>query len=565
MKTMKCLGLVVLLGVSVSGRAWSATVEKPVVMKDALMTVVASDIHGLVDGAASISSSVSPSMNASMLKVMLGTALGDPGLEGIAPGKGLAVVALDPTNIFAVVEIGEAKASAYQETLEIQGMASEYAGGMLVIAPDESLVAKGQAVAADVKAQLLSKRSPTLRIAMQPAALLSTYKEDVDGFMELLPTLMGMSLEQEPPAEGIDPLGALKILEAEMRVIVSMASQCDAMEIVIAPKNGGLQISKTLSATPGSKLAKVLQAPSTRANPKVQAGLLGDSAIAVDGTMDNVDAIADFVESEILALSKDMEIDAAAIKTISDTMKKWIDVYGGGFSEAIDFGGESFMNIGYVMEVKDAAKAMQLFGSMEKDMAPLLDLYKSMGVPMNFEFKSNVREYKGVMISQMKVGVEMPEMAEADAQMLEMMNLNLGNMAYDVAIVDGLMVYSMGGTGVETMIDRIKDAGFRPAPLKARSVFPANAVFYCDIDVAKYIEGIASIMPLPDDSSNPLPGIIAMMQGAEPITAAGFLENGMAMGSVNIPGSLISKICAVEIMAQMEPEATASAATMQIQ
>jgi hypothetical protein len=111
--------------------------------------------------------------------------------------------------------------------------------------------------------------------------------------------------------------------------------------------------------------------------------------------------------------------------------------------------------------VKDEASALSLLKGMEQDMAPFLDLYKSFGMPMSVKFLENVREHNGVKIHQFKVDVSTsPEqMAAAGA-------MNMSNMVYDVALCDGLMLYSMGGTGIETLIDRVKDADFKAGAVR---------------------------------------------------------------------------------------------------
>ena len=69
-----------------------------------------------------------------------------------------------------------------------------------------------------------------------------------------------------------------------------------------------------------------------------------------------------------------------------------------------------------------------------------------------------------------------------EEQRMQMAEMNLTNMLYDVAIVNGYMLYSMGETKMETLIDRIMDDAFTAPPLKARGVYPAGGFYYCDID-----------------------------------------------------------------------------------
>ncbi len=546
MSGWKRISLVVAIFVSMAVGAGAGVVDKPVVLPGTMVSIAVPDLHGFIDGVGEISEQVSPMLNSMMLNNMIGMQVGDPGLAGIAPGKGLAVVVLDQTNYFAVIEVGEAQSPAYAAALSQKGMQSKYADGVLVFATDAVQLAKGEALLPAVEETLLAQRTPTLRIAVQPAALCENNQEQIEGMMVLMPMMMGMSMQQTP---GMDPAAMeqpLKILEGEIRFFLSCARQSESMEIVVAPQNGSLRISETLEPKADTRLAAMVNAPKVNSpNPKIQAGLLGKGAIAVDCTMANPDAVTTFFVEEINEVLKTMGVETEDLAKMGENMKKWMELYKGSFCENIGFGGDSFMNVSYVLEVKDETQPLAMFKSMNEDMAPFLKLYESMGMPISFEFKENVREYKGVNIHQFKMDITMSEEQQAALQ-----SMKLNNMVYDIAICDGLLLYAMGDPKVETLIDRVKDTDYKVVPLKARSVYPANASYYCDIDIAAYMSGISSVMP--SDPNNPMPQIAAMLQGAEPITAAGFCEDGMLSGSINIPGSLLAKVGQAATTLQMQ-------------
>lgn len=544
--------------VSVSGWVKASVVEKPAVMPEAMVSVTVSDLQGFIDGVGQVAASASPVANGMMLKNMLGMQMNDPGLSGIASGKGLSIVVLDPTNLFAVVEVSEAKAPAYKAVLAQKGVQSVYTNGVLIVASDAAQITKGISLVSSVKENLLATRSPTLRIAAQPAGLYAKNQEKVDGMMQMLPTMMGMSMMRAP---GVDPASiqsSIHIVEGEVRFLLSIAKQCETLGLVLAPQGGSIRISKTIVPKSGTHLAALVNAPNvSQPNPKIQCGLLGEAAISVDSTISNPDAFSTFISDEMDVVLKEMNIDTASFAGLDEVLKKWLAIYSGSFSETVSFGGKQFVDVKYVTEAKDEEQVMACFRSIEKDMAPFIKLYESMGMPMTVEFKENVREYKGVKIHQYKTGVTMPEAEQAE---LQAMNVDMTNMVYDLAICDGLVLYAMGDTPIETLIDRVKDSEFTAKPLKARSIYPADGFYYCDIDIAQYISGISSI--LPKDPSNPLPQMANMLQGADPITSAGFNEDGMVMWSVDIPGTLLSRIGQAVMMMQMQKMQQANPAMM---
>jgi hypothetical protein len=533
---------------AVTSLAAAAVVEKPSAMPDAMGCIVVSDLHGFIDGVGSVAAQVAPMMNGMMIKNMIGVQLGDPGLAGIAPGKGLAVVIMDQTNAFAVVEAEEAQLAAYANALGVRDIRSKVVDGVLVVAKTADQVDKGSVLVPEVKEKLLARRSPDLRLVLQPAALIEKNDAQIQSMLQLMPMMMGMSMQQAPGMDMNAIQSMARMLEAEVRVLLSLARQCDTAAVVLTPQKGSLAISQTLVAKEGTHLSTLLAAPKTAVeNPKLRSGLLGDAAVAIDATMGNPAAVTDFLVAETDQLIREMNLQDVDVAGIVSSLKKWMAVYSGSFCETFDFGGESGFTVSYAMAVKDEGAALTLFKTMQEDLGPFIRMYETMGMPMTMEFKENVREHQGVAIHQFKVVMSLEQLPQE--QRAQMEGMNLTNMVYDVAIVNGCMLYSMGAGKMETLIDRIMDEAFTASPLKARGVYPAGAFYYCDFDAAKYMAFAASMMPpVPD---NPLPQIAAMLKGSDPITSAGFREDGAVMWSVNIPGALIGKIGQAAMMIQM--------------
>ncbi|VGO13797.1 hypothetical protein PDESU_02354 [Pontiella desulfatans] len=525
-------------------------IEKPAIMPEAMLSVTVSDVHGFIDEFGLVAAQSSPMMNGMMLKNLLGMQLGDPGLAGIAPGKGLAIVALDTTNIFAVIEVAEAQSAAYAGIATQKGMASTYSNGLLVLGGSEEQVAKGAGLSGRVQAKLLAKRSPTLRIAAQPAAIIERNNELIQGFLQSMPALLGASMMEAPGASTNSAATTAKILEGELRVLLSMSSQCKSGEVVLAPQGGSVKINETFVPMAGTALAKLVDSPSApKGNPKVQSGLFGDGMVLVDFMMANPAALSDFIMAETENLFKTMQIKEVDVASLNGIMTKWMKLYSGAGCETFDFDADAGMSVNYLLEVNDEAASLALLKSMVKDMEPFMKLYESMGMPMKLVFKENVREHKGIKIHHLEMDISLEEMMAEQKKQMEA--LKMDNMGYDIAIFDGLMLYTMGGTKIEGVIDRVKDNAATVSTVKARKVYPEGGFYYLDWDVARYMEMISAFMP--DDAQSPFaPQVIALMQGVDPITSAGFRQDGRVMWSINIPGDLIAKLGQIGMMMQMQ-------------
>ena len=546
MKMGRLLGLVLSGLMLMTGYLRAADIAKPSTLPGAMATVTVSDLHGFIDGMGKVTSQFSPTMNGETLTALLGVELGDPDLSGIPPGKGLAMVMMDPTNVFVVVEALESQLPTYTAALSDNGMQSRYSQDVLIVAPGEEQVALGVGLVSAVKETLLSRRTPELKITTRPASIIEENREDIEGLLDVMPEMMNML---QAGTEDTSLEGAMKILQAEIGMLLSIAGQCDTFEISMIPTGTSIQIAETIAARPSSPLAALLNAPAVnQPNSVVRAGLAGDAAIAIEGVMANPDALTAFMCNELEPIMKAFDLDADTLASWDEMMKSSMGLYAGSFSETLTFGGDSFMNLAYVVEIKDEDAALEYLKKSMSDIAPMLALYENLGMPMTMEFKEDAREHSGVKIHQFKVAIDMP-----DEQMaaLEAMNMNLSNMSFDIALCNHLMLYTMGETKIETLIDRVRDEDFDVKPLQARQVYPDGGFYYCDVDVAKYLSGLGSIIP--QDPSNPLPQMAVMLSGAEPVTSAGFQNDGSVMWSINLPVSLMVKISeAVEMLQEQQ-------------
>ncbi len=551
MKWMKQIGAATTLSILTLGVANAKPlVEKSVALEEAMLSVTISDLHGLLNGVGSVAAQVSPMMNGMMLKSMVGMQLGDPGLAGIAPGKGLSIIALDPTNIFAVVEVAAAQITAYTNALAPKGVQFEYANGLLVIGQTEEQVAKGIAFRDAVKSTLLVNPSPTLRIALQPAAIVERNNDQIQGLLQKIPALMGQGMMQAPGATLGSVQNTLRLLEGELRVLLSLAGQCDVAEIVLAPQNGSIRISKTFAPRAGSRLETLCNAPVLNTqNSKIQSGYLGGGALGFDIFLTNPQALMDFMVGEAEQLVKEMEITEIDLAGLVSLQKKWWNVSGGSMSEIVGMDSESGLTMGYLMDVTDEAEALNIVKALPQDLESFLPLYEDLGMSLAPEFKENVREHNGVKIHQFALGMSMTNQSVEVVEQLSAMNLT--NMVYEIAINDGVMVLSMGESRIEATLDRLKDETFKPTSLKARSTYPAEGFYYFDLDMGAYMAFVTSFMP---NIGNPMLSkkMGDLFQGVEPITSAGFKADGRVMWSINLPGELIAKYGQMAMMMQMQ-------------
>ncbi|MBL7077067.1 MAG: hypothetical protein ISS31_06320 [Kiritimatiellae bacterium] len=547
------VGITIVVGMAHGG----VQIEAPTVMEDALLSITVSDFHGLVDGLGTAAAQVSPMMNATTIKSLVGMQLGDPMLAGIPAGKGLAVVALDPTTVFGILELAPGQVAAYTNKLGTAGMQCRYGNGVLVAAKTAAAITKGVAASASVRRTLLARRSPTIRIGMKPAAYIAANTEQIQGMLQMMTASMNKGMEAQAKMQGQPAAsateGTVKILEGEMLILLSLLKQVEAMEIVVTAAEGSLQLDEVILPAAGSRVATLVNAPKQNSwHPKVQSGDTGSAAFMIDFLIENTAALSAFISAETEQLISDMALETENVQRISDYMQKCMAVCGGAVSESIFGGTGAGLNMDYVMEVSDEKAALDMLKNMETELKStgFLDLYAGMGMPMSFEYKEKVRQHKGVDIHQFRTKISMDQMPEMQRQQMEAMNLT--DMKYEVAVFDGLMAYSMGDTTMESIIDKIKSTGTSPSPLVARKVFPAGGFYYGDTDIGRYLEFVTQMMPKMPGNPMPFDKIAMTLQGAPPITSAAHVSGGLVQWSTNIPGALLARFGQAALAIQMQ-------------
>jgi len=521
----------------------STHVDSPMMLEDALVTFTISDLHGFLDGAGTVVEQFSPMMNASTLKMMLGQKLGDSQFEGFVPEKGFSVVVLNASNTFAVLEIEAAMVETYTQNLQAIGLLAERVAGLVLVSKTSEPLTHARRLAKTVQADLLAQRSSAIQMVFHPELLFSKNKTQTEA------ELQKILLQMQQVSSSNTTLHVEKIMEAELRLLLSIGSQIDAMKVAIEPSNGSIKMSEVIEPVKGSRLAALFKAPSIRDfNPDLQVGVLSGGAIDIEYCLRNPKAISTFFIGECKALFEAMQLDEERVDPYIEYLNSWMNIMGGTVCESILTGSSKKLGAAYLADVTDEAATLEKFRNLQADMTELgiFDLYESMGIPMSFEFKENVREHAGVKIHQLKENLSLESLSVEERVMMESM---LGDLTCDIAIYKGTLLCSMGEEKLENMMDQMKDSNAPPLPLTARLVSPEGGFCYADIDVGKCVSFINAIIPNTADTFGPL---VEILTGADPITIFSSCHNGRLETLSEIPGGLLVRIAQVGQMMAME-------------
>jgi len=523
-------------------------IEAPAVLDDAMVTLTISDMHGFLDGAGTVASQISPMLGGPVLKTMLGSKLGDPQLAGFAPSNGLAVVMLDPTNVFAVAEVQPAQVVSYVQGLQSMGLVAKQQGGLLLVATGAGQLAVAETLAVKVQAGLLeSKRDPSLRLSMKPSELIADNEKVITaGLQQMMEQMKQASVSN-------NVMDVQKILEAELQVFLSLGRQVDSVEVALAPIDGAIHLSKIVQPVAASRLAAYCNAPVLNDyNPQVQAGMLPDGVVEMECCMRNPDALIEFFNGEITSLYETMGFDPAFAVQWAEYMSRWMGAMGSTVCESVLTEGGKPFGFSILEDVKDEDAMLEVLRNMSTDLeaAGFFRWYESMGMPMTVEFEENVRQVAGVPIHRLTMNYSFENMPAEQRATIESM---MGDMAFDVAIYKEVLIYTSGGEGeIEKMIDQLKTAVTPPTQLAARSAFPSGGDYYVDLDVGGYFKFASSLLGEVPEVSPMFEKLNSVLSGAEPIVMTGYCNSGRMKFCSRISADLLVRCAQAGQMIAME-------------
>lgn len=549
---MKRIIRIVSVALCISGTTLAApTIEKPTPLPDAMVSIAIPNLHGFIDALGNVAAQGSPMMSGMMIKNMAGMQIGDPGLAGFGPEKGLAFIMLNPTNSFTLLEVNEAQMPAYTNVFAAQGMHCTYQDGTLIAGASPTDAKAALAKVPTLKKTILANRAPALRISCEPDTLVERHNEQLITSIQHLPGLMQQCSQTDPNCSLTNMQAMAALLEGELRVLLSLAAQCESAELILSAQNGTLQLDKILATKSGTSLAELAkEKTASTTETKLQAGLLADTSyVRGDFAYGDLTLWTSLLDSEMKKLSEVMNLKSFSPEHLAP-LRQWAKVLKSNHCQVIGFDPEGTINAAYLAEIGDKDQTLKLLKALKTDTAPLLNLYENMGMKLQIEFIENAREYKGIKIHQLKTSTDGGAMNKQAAE--QMLKMGFGNFTYDVAITDNTLIYASGTPSIKEVIDRLQDENFKPEPLEARRTHPEGGCFYVDIDLAEYFAMITSVMPADDPSAATLNQLMPMVAGADPITSAGYGNNGLLKISLALPGDLLAKLSQAVMMMQMQ-------------
>jgi hypothetical protein len=519
-----------------------ASTPMPAALGESLMMVHVGEVSGLVLSAGDLAGKFQPGMSGIGLKGMAGMMVQDAELSGFGPGAGLEIYYFKGNVVMGFAKISAAKMQGYKDFMgaQMHGVKVDSVGDLLVFATfpmDEARSAEALTTAKRLAPAALKSMSdlgakPTFKFVAYPGKAIESFDSQIKGFLQMISSMQG-------------GMKANAIMNSAM-----IAALGDAKEFSIEfnPAPSAFQAEITLIAKPGTPLAKSLESPAKPALSDM-ALLPADGALRVAVGVNSM-AYANLIEEYAKKAFVELNVSEQEQKDFMSLYHEPMKMYGDKMQLSMSMltPGQGLISGSGLTRLPNVETAIQI---IEKQVAQMKDnaMLKQMeqaGLKMDVVFNKDVRKHKDVSIHQWKMTMQSTNAgsAEKNTEMEKMLKL-LGNLEYDMAFLDGVMVTGLGGVPVESLIDAVQSK-VNPAarPMASVSAFGPQADAYVDFDLGKIMELVSGFAAanMPAGQPNPVEMMANELKGASPVVASWVTKDGSVVGSIKAPLDLITQL-----------------------
>ena len=318
---------------------------------------------------------------------------------------------------------------------------------------------------------------------------------------------MMKSMQAGPP--GASPANIQNIMNMYSSILDVLMKETKSVSIAVNPKPDVLNITKTISAVPGTDMAKMLTSDGSSQRDNALLTYLQDGAVANFGATINTPfwKMLNVRSIDLFAAMAGGSMSASNVKEMKTLASDIIDSVEGpvAYSISSDAKNKPPFAVKYVIAVKDDKKFNQIIEKATGMISSsgIMDFYKSMGMETSFSMKSGVDSYKGVSINSAKLTMKVTDANSPQAQMITSMYGE--GFDYRWGMADGLFVCAVSGdvnSTIRELIDQVKADGPKQigAETKAAlSLLPqANkADFFVTFNILRLIKMATSMVPIP--------------------------------------------------------------------
>ncbi|MBP7828928.1 MAG: hypothetical protein KA248_03310 [Kiritimatiellae bacterium] len=541
----------------------SARAELPPVM----VTVEIRGLEAMAEQVGNLATDVGAPLTKEMILQTLGGFMMAPEFEGLATDGTIRLFVFDPQAagtageppvLISLPVQGDGAAyleavSTFMQPGEAVDGVTEYAADpaspapfpmqSVFVAPAEGQLLVG-AQQALVRDGLQALRDGQLASANLPASGTVVLSVPCRRNADKLEPLIEQMTQAAAAAPSAGPIDASRVLQAEFKGLIKLLRQTENVMIGLKADGSALTISTLIEPAAGTVLQRVigeLRAPSA----KVSSLIPGNALLAMSGFFvlpdEFLDAYAEMTDEMYGAMGESFAGLAPALREGLEAIKgQFVGDYAFGI---VPGSGNLPVDFIQVIAIRDMA---QVKGAMDKMIAAVQQMSAAAAAQaaegaekQPFSMKIEVgepRAYEGVDITPYHYVIELPE--EAKSEMPAFLSQWFTDMKYELAYVDGHLVYTIGSSTVmDNVIDSLKGGGGVPVSADAacRALLPDLPAAATDVSWIKILDLVRTFMKaVPDVPAEVMDGLPATS-----LMLAGFseTENGNLASQIRLSRS----------------------------
>jgi hypothetical protein len=368
-----------------------------------------------------------------------------------------------------------------------------------------------------------------------------------------------ISKSMQAGQSGASPESIQNIMNMYSGILNVLMKETKSLSIGINPKPDVLNITETISAVPGTDMAKMLTADSSSQRDNTLLTYLEDGAMANFGATLNTPfwKMLNVRSIDLLAMMSGDSISAENITEFKTLAANATDCLDGPvvYSISNDAKKKPPFAVKYVVAVKDEKKFNQIIEKATNMMATsgIMDFYKSFGLETSFSLKKDIDSYKGISISSAKLMMKASDANSPQAQMITSMYGD--GFDYRWGMVNGLFACAVSGdvnATIRELIDQVKTDSPKQigSEMKAAlSLLPeaGKADFVVTFNALRLFNFVTSMVPMPIPPMN--------VETKSNIVIAGRAADSRMVVNIAVPKQhLIEIVSAVMMMQQKQAQ-----------
>ena len=381
-----------------------------------------------------------------------------------------------------------------------------------------------------------------------------TFGNVVSGKIEELKTTMKSIDPNRPGAPSM--MNIENIMNMYASILETFTKETQYLSIAINPKPNVLNITKTISAVPGTDMANMFVADTSANQKNKLLGYLEDGAFMNFGFKINSSFWKElYIKSiDLFAVMAGENMTTKDIARMKALVVDVIDCVGGPIacSASIDIKTKPPFVAKYVIAVKDKEKFNRLIEEATQmfNTSGIMDFYKELGIETGFTMQRGVDRYKDVSIDSAKFTMKSTDANSPQGQMINVMYG--GGFDYRWGMVDGLWVCTIGGnanSAIRELIDKVKAGGPKQIGNEMKTALTLlpeadKADFVVTYNFLRLFKMMTAMLPVPIPQMD--------IPTKSNIVFAGKAGNGKMVVDIALPKEHLMEIMAVFMKMQQQ-------------